>query len=64
MMKMAHIAIFHRGFVDCCAGESSSVLKERNVNTQRRGALQCICSLGGRRCNSASEQLCNQGPIH
>lgn len=19
-MKMAHVAIFHRGFVDCCAG--------------------------------------------
>lgn len=63
-MKMAHVAIFHRGFVDCCAeGELISV-KERNVNTLRRGALQCICSLGGRRCNSESEQLCNQRPIH
>lgn len=20
-MKMAHVAIFHRGFVDCCAGK-------------------------------------------
>jgi len=46
-----------------CRGELISV-KERNVNVQRQGALQCICSLGGRRCNSESEQLCNQGSIH
>lgn len=64
-MKMAHVAALCRGFFVGCGGGAELIsVKERDVNVRRQGALQWICSLGGRRRNSASERLCNQGPIH